>query len=105
MSASTPLEAAQAELAAIMVPWPDDWVEDLSAPAALLFLRQMAMATLKVVAVGTVELGADTAGEEPVLDGVLNGCAAAIMGATHALVSLGVLPAEAETAEQAAYGG
>ncbi|WP_343576708.1 hypothetical protein [Mycobacterium sp.] len=90
-----PLAAAQAELSAAMVPWPDDYVEDLTPPAALLVLRQMAMATLKVVAGATISLGEDSDEPQPTVDQVLNGVAAAIVGSTSALVALGALPAAA----------
>lgn len=90
------LAQVQAELSAGMVPWPDDYVEELSPQAALLLLRQMAMATLRVTTAAAVSLEEDP--DEPAgpLDEVANGVAAAIMGATHALVALEVLPPEAE---------
>lgn len=92
------LDTAQAELAAGMVPWPDDYVEALSPHAALLLLRQMAMASLKVVAGATLSLGEDGDEMAGVVDEMVNGVAACIAGSTHALVALGVLPPEAEEA-------
>lgn len=94
----TPLEMAQAELSDAMVPWPDDYLDDLTPPAAFLVLRQAALVCLKVAtgaAASLVDEGSET---QPVADEVLNGIAAAVAGSTHALVALGVLPQEAEVA-------
>lgn len=90
------LETVQDELSRAMVPWPDDYVEELTPHAALLLLRQLAMATLKVVTGAIVSLGEDSSEDAGALDGVVNGVLAAVAGATHALVELGVLPPEAE---------
>lgn len=96
------LATVQGELADALIPWPDDYVEELSPQAALLLLRQQAMATAKVLAGATLALDEDPDEEAGALAEVLNGVAACVAGATHALVALGVLPEEAETAlEQA----
>ena len=92
------LEATQAELSGAMVPWPDDYVEELSPHAALLLCRQMAMATMKVITGAALSLDEDPDGDAGVLDEITNGVAAAIAGTTHACVALGVLPPEAEEA-------
>ena len=92
------LEATQGELAAAMVPWPDDYVESLSPPAALLVLRQMAMATSKVLLGATLSLDEDDTEDSGPLGEALNGIAACVAGATHACVALAVLPPEAEQA-------
>lgn len=98
MAATDPLVAVQDELAAAMVPWPDDYLQQLSPQAALLVLRQMAMACLTVVTGAAVSLDEDPDGEAGVIAEALNGVSAALAGATHALVALEVLPAEAEQA-------
>jgi hypothetical protein len=95
---SDALEAVQTELSALMVPWPDDYVEGLSPPAALLLLRQLAMATLTVVTGASASLEEDPDGPAGAVAEVLNGASMAVVGATHALVALGVLPPEAEQA-------
>lgn len=92
------LDAVQSELSANMVPWPDDYVEDLTPPAALFLLRQMAMATIRVVAGASVSLEEDGDEPSPTITEVLNGVAACIAGATHACVALEILPPEAEEA-------
>ena len=97
----TALETVQAELSAAMVPWPDDYVEDLSPQAALFLLRQLAMATAKVVLGAALSLEDDPEDDAGVIDEVNNGVAACVAGATHALVALEVLPPEAESALEA----
>lgn len=92
------LDTVQSELSEKMVPWPDDYVEDLSPPATLFLLRQMAMAALKVATGAVLSLKEDGDEENPTLTEVMNGVAAAVAGATHACVALGVLPIEAEDA-------
>ena len=100
------IDAVQAELATLMVPWPDDFMEDMSPPAALLFLRQTAMATLKVIAGGALSLEEDGDEPSPTVTEVLNGVAACIAGATHSCVALELLPVEAEEAlERASEAG
>jgi hypothetical protein len=94
----TPLQAVQAELAAAMYPWPDDVMDDLTPQAGLVVLRQTAMQCLRMVTDAAGSLAADGNEEQPTISEVLNGVAAAVAGATHALVALGVLPAEAEQA-------
>jgi len=98
MAEATALEQAQEELAASMVPWPDDFMGDYTPQAGLLFGRQVAMCLLGMVTDAAASLGSDPAEEEPVVMEALNGVAAAVAGFTHALVALGVLPAEAEEA-------
>jgi hypothetical protein len=92
------LEAAQTELSGAMVPWPDDYVELLSPPAALLVLRQMAMATVKVLLGATLSLDEDAEVDSGPLGEALNGVAACVAGATHSCVALAILPPEAEEA-------
>jgi hypothetical protein len=92
------LEATQAELAEKMVPWPDDYIEDLSPHAALFLLRQMAMATQKVVLGATISLDGDPDDDAGAIGEIMNGVAAAMAGATHACVALEILPPEAEEA-------
>jgi hypothetical protein len=92
----TSLEAAQAELAESMVPWPDDFMMDYHLNSALLFARQVAMCTAKVAVAFANNVAESPDEPQPVLDEVQNGIAAAVMGLTHALVALEVLPPEAE---------
>ena len=92
------LATVQAELSGAMVPWPDDYMDELSPPACLLLLRQVSMATLTAIAGGTASLGEEGDQDSGALGEILNGVAAAIAGATHACVALGILPAEAEEA-------
>ena len=94
----TALETAQDELAKSMMPHPDEFMEDYSPQAALLFLRQVAMSSLRTCTAASASLGADEDEEVPAATEVLNGVAAAVVGSTHALVALGVLPLEAEEA-------
>ena len=100
-TSQTILDAAQAELAAGTVPWPDDYVQDLTPPAALLLGRQMAMAVAVVCTAAMVSL--DEGSDEPagIEAEVLNGLAAAVAGFTHAMVALEILPPEAEAALEA----
>jgi len=92
------LAQVQAELSANMIPWPDDYIQDLTPPAALFLLRQVAMATLTVIAGGAVALDDDPDDDSGVIGEMLNGIAMAIAGATHACVALELLPPEAEEA-------
>ena len=94
----TSVDLAMAELAESMIPHPDQFLEDYSPPAALLFGRQVAMVCLKIAAGAAASLDVDRDEEQPVLSKVLNGVAAAVAGFTHALVALEVLPVEAEEA-------
>jgi len=88
----------QAELSGAMIPWPDDYMDELSPHACLLLLRQVAMATLKAIAGGSIALDESPEEDSGALGEILNGVTAAIVGATHACVALGILPAEAEEA-------
>jgi len=97
----TILDAAQAELASDMVPWPDDYVETLTPPAALLLGRQMAMVVAKVCTAAMVSLEENEDEPAGVEAEVLNGLAAAVAGFTHAMVALEILPPEAEEALEA----
>jgi len=99
--AQTPLEVVQAELAKAMIPWPDDYLEDLSPGAVLLLLRQMAMASMKAVVGASLSLGEGPDEHNDTVADICNGVAAAIVGATHALVALELLPPEAEEALEA----
>ena len=94
----TALETAQDELGQTMMPHPDEFMEDYSPQAALLFGRQVAMSCLRIctAAAGSLEAAPDE--EVPAATEVLNGVAAGVVGFTHALVALGVLPVEAEEA-------
>ena len=94
----TALETAQDELAKSMMPHPDEFMEDYSPQAALLFLRQVSMSTLRVATAASASMQGDEDEEVPTITEVLNGVAAAVVGSTHALVALGVLPVEAEEA-------
>jgi AhpD family alkylhydroperoxidase len=92
------LGAAQAELADGLVPWPDDFMDSLSPPAALLFARQVTMKTLQMATGAAASLAEGPDEPQSVVSAVLNGCAMAVAGTTHALVALGLLPKEAEEA-------
>lgn len=94
----TALETAQDELAKSMMPHPDEFMEDYSPQAALLFGRQVAMSCLRICTAAAASLNAAEDEEVPTATEVLNGCAAGVVGFTHALVALGVLPLEAEEA-------
>lgn len=100
----TALESAQAELAEAMTPWPDEFMFSYSPQAGLLFGRQVAMCLLTMVTDAAASLGADGGDSAPMLHEVLNGVAAMVAGATHALVALEVLPVEAEEALTAGQG-
>ena len=95
------LEAVQGELSRLMWPWPDDYVEEASPPAALFYGRQLAMALLKVATGAVISLGEEAEADPGVAHEVLNGAAMAVAGLTHALVALEVLPVEAEQALEA----
>ena len=92
------LENVQAELAAAMVPFPDDYAEELTPHAALFIGRQLSMCVQKVVTGAAISLDEDPDGEAGAIAEVLNGVAAAVAGFTHACVALGILPPEAEEA-------
>jgi hypothetical protein len=92
------LEAAQAELSDKMIPWPDDYIEDLSPHAALFLLRQMSMGVAKVTLGAMISLAEDPEGDAGILAEIANGVAACVAGATHACVALEILPPEAEQA-------
>ena len=94
----TALELAQAELSEAMTPWPDEFMYDYSPQAGLLFARQVSMCLLKMVTDAAASLGADGEDSAATLHEVLNGVAAMVAGSTHALVTLEVLPPEAEEA-------
>lgn len=96
--AQTPLESVQAELSAAMIPWPDDYLADLSPGAILLLMRQMSMAALKAITAAALSLGEPADEANDTVAACVNGVAAAIAGATHALVALELLPPEAEAA-------
>jgi len=89
-------QSALSELADNMVPWPDDYVEELTPLAALLLCRQMVMAVTKVVTGAVADLGKDPEANPDVAAGVLNGMAAALAGVTHACVAIDLLPQAAE---------
>ena len=74
-------------------------MKDYTPSAALLFLRQVAMATQVKCVTFVRDHGhrLDRGSPYPA-NGMMNGVAAAIVGSTHALVALGVLPLEAEEA-------
>lgn len=93
----TAYNAASDELSRAMVPMPDDFVEDLSPPAALLFLRQATMAVAKVVLGATIALGEDEDESDGPLGEIMRGVMAAVAGTTHACVAIGMLPQAAET--------
>jgi len=94
----TALEDAQAELAEASVPAPDWIEEDLTPTAALLYCFETTKVGLRVATAAAVSLQADPDDEIPAISALLNGCAAALAGYTHALVALEVLPKEAEEA-------
>ena len=96
--ADSALEAVQDELAKLLWPWPDDYVEEGTPPAVLFYGRQFAMAALKVVTGAAASLADEDDGEPGPLAEVLNGVSMAVVGFTHALVALEVLPPEAEEA-------
>lgn len=96
------LAAAQDELSEHMVPWPDDYLEDLSPQAALLVGRQMAMGCMRIVAALLVSEDTGDPEEDPVASRLVNGTSAAIVGLTDALVALEVLPPEALAEAKAA---
>lgn len=98
---TSPLEAAQAELAEQLVPWPDDFMESLHLNTGLLFARQTSMALMKVAQAFFLGLDLPPDEPQPVVDEAINGITASIVGLTHALVALGVLPEDAEKALQA----
>lgn len=98
MPGESALELAQAELAEAMVPWPDEFMKDYTPQAGLLFARQVAMCCLTMVTDAAASLASDSAGEETTVHEILNGVSAAVAGLTHALVTLEVLPKEAEEA-------
>jgi hypothetical protein len=101
MTDTTTLDRAQAELAGGMFPHPDDFMEDLTPPAALLFARQVSMAALKVLTGAAVSLEEDPDSEAGPIAEVLNGLAMSIAGLTHSMVALELLPPEAEEAMSA----
>ena len=92
------LEVAQEELGNTMMPHPDEFMEDYSPQAALLFGRQVAMSCLRISIAAARSLEVADTEEVPTATEVLNGVSAAVVGFTHALVALGVLPQEAEDA-------
>ncbi len=93
---TTAYDAASAELSRAMVPMPDDFVEDLSPPAAMLFLRQCTMAIAKVVLGATISLSEDPDEADGPLGEAMRGIMAAVAGTTHACVAIGLLPQAAE---------
>jgi hypothetical protein len=96
MVAPTPLETAQAELAESKTPFPDLFMFDYTPQAGLLFGRQVAMCLLKMVTDAAAGVAQSDGEDQPTVSEVLNGVAMAVAGLTHALVAIGVLPAEAE---------
>ena len=93
------LRATQEELQDAMAPVPEDYMQDFSPPAALVYARLVAMQALTICMAATASLKLDETEEQPTLTEVLNGCMAAVAGFTHALVSLEVLPKEAGEAK------
>lgn len=99
------LTQCQDELSGLMWPWPDDYVEEASPPAGLLYGRQLAMALLKVAVGAVASIAGDVEDDPTTAHEVLNGVATAVAGFTHALVALEVLPPEAEEALAAGVPG
>ena len=98
MPTLNPRDAALARLTNHGVPMPQDWVPDLGPEAALFFMKECCEAVLMALAGSFAQMA--QAGDEvdEVAAETLNGAGQALTGTTHALVSLGLLPAEAEQA-------
>jgi hypothetical protein len=92
------VEAVLAELAESFVPHPDEFLDDFTPQAAMMFGRQVSMKLLQIATGAAASLSDDSEGIEPVVSEFLNGAALAVAGHTHALVAVGVLPKEAEEA-------
>jgi hypothetical protein len=98
----TPRDAALALMVNRGVPTPSDWLPDFPLPSALFILSEVARGVMESAVVFFGEMNDagdevdDTAAE------VMNAVAQCMAGATHALVSLELLPPEAEEAMTAA---
>ena len=90
------LQAAQDECAEAGIPWPDDYLLTVSPQSALLILRQASMATLQVVTGAAASLDDDSEATGSPLTWILACVATCVAASTHAMVTLGMLPPEAE---------
>jgi hypothetical protein len=92
------LKDAEDELAKAKLPLPAFLEEDVSPPTALYWLWEAAKTGVVIIRAFAENLQLDTSEEQPVLTEAMNGCLAALVGYTHTLVALEVLPPEAEEA-------
>lgn len=94
----TPRDVALALMVNRGVPVPSDWVPDFPLPSALFILNEVARGVLESAVVFFGDM--DRAGEEidDVAADVMAAVASCLAGSTVALVSLGLLPQEAEDA-------
>jgi len=96
------LEAVQRELAATMVPHPEEFMTDYSPQAGLFFLRQVAMETMRIVGAACKSLEAEGEDQAPAALEALAATMVCVTASTRGLVALDVLPAEAlEAVEEA----
>ena len=96
--ANQPIDQVLAELADTMMPHPDEYLDTYTPGAAFMLGRQVYMACLLIAAGASALLAQDDGDNQPVANEVLNGVAMAVAGFTHALVTLDILPKEAEEA-------
>lgn len=99
------LDQVQGELAKLAVPAPSEWMEDLTPPAALLYMKAVAESAMTIVAGAVKDAPPEGEDADDLAAALVSGCAMALAGATHALVALGVLPEAAEEALEQANNG
>lgn len=97
-STETPRDAALALMVNRGVPVPSEWVPDFPLPSALFILREVADGVLKQAIVFFGEMDRDGDEVDDVAAEVMNAVTSCLVSSTLALVSLGLLPQEAEDA-------
>lgn len=97
-STETPRDAALALLVNRGVPVPSEWAPDFPLPSLLFFLNELARETLKQAVVFFGDMDRDGDEVDDVAGDTMNQVTHCLASSTVALVSLGLLPQEAEDA-------
>lgn len=98
-------EAAKTTLAAHGVMTPEQLLDEIDTAPALVFLRDCVVMVTAILAGSVTDAEAPPKEAEDAFSGASEGLSMALMGVTHAMVELRILPEEAEDALRLAYAG